>query len=45
MLKALKEDLARANQEYVKQLANDTDWMFRFTPETMTKDDLVKEAK
>lgn len=45
MLKALKEDLARANQDYVKQLANDTDWMFRFTPETMTKEDLVKEAK
>ena len=45
MLKALKEDLARANQDYVKQLANETDWMFRFTPETMTKEDLVKEAK
>jgi hypothetical protein len=45
MLKALKEDLARANQDYVKQLATDTDWMFKFSPETMTKEDLVKEAK
>ena len=45
MLKALKEDLARANQDYVKQLAADTDWVFKFSPETMSKEDLVKEAK
>lgn len=45
MLKALKEDLARANQDYVKQLATDTDWMFNFSPESMTKEDLVQEAK
>jgi hypothetical protein len=38
MLKALKEDLARANQDYVKQLAKDTDWVFSFDPDAMSRE-------